>query len=67
VAPSAAGIIHYGATSCFVTDNAELILMREAMDLLLKKLAKVISNLSAFALKWKGNDPADERPIVAPC
>ncbi|KAI8666378.1 Adenylosuccinate lyase [Fusarium keratoplasticum] len=59
VAPSAAGIIHYGATSCFVTDNAELILMREAMDLLLKKLAKVISNLSAFALKWK------EEPTLA--
>ncbi|CAO2655991.1 Nn.00g047940.m01.CDS01 [Neocucurbitaria sp. VM-36] len=53
VAPSAAGIIHYGATSCYVTDNAELILMRDAMDLLLPKLAKVISNLSAFALQWK--------------
>ena len=46
--------MHYGATSCFVTDNAELILMREALDLLAKKLAKVISNLSSFALKWKG-------------
>lgn len=53
VAPSAAGIIHYGATSCFVTDNAELILMRDAMDILLNRLAKVISNLSSFALKWK--------------
>lgn len=53
VAPSAAGIIHYGATSCFVTDNAELILMRDALDLLLKRLAKVIWNLSSFALKWK--------------
>ncbi|RYP51291.1 hypothetical protein DL769_010834 [Monosporascus sp. CRB-8-3] len=52
-APAAAGIIHYGATSCFVTDNAELILMRDALDLLAKKLAKVISNLSSFALKWK--------------
>lgn len=41
------------ATSCYVTDNAELILMRDAMDLLLPKLAKVISNLSAFALRWK--------------
>ncbi|KNG44702.1 adenylosuccinate lyase [Stemphylium lycopersici] len=53
VAPAAAGIIHYGATSCYVTDNAELLLMREGLDLLLPKLAKVISNLSAFALKWK--------------
>ncbi|KAF2830879.1 Adenylosuccinate lyase [Ophiobolus disseminans] len=53
VAPKAAGIIHYGATSCYVTDNAELILMRDAMDMLLPKLAKVLSNLSAFALQWK--------------
>ncbi|OAK96129.1 Adenylosuccinate lyase [Phaeosphaeriaceae sp. SRC1lsM3a] len=53
VAPKAAGIIHYGATSCYVTDNAELILMRDAMDLLLPKLAKVLHNLSQFALQWK--------------
>ncbi|KAF6818975.1 adenylosuccinate lyase [Colletotrichum musicola] len=53
VAPAAAGIIHYGATSCYVTDNAELILMRDAMDLLLPKLAKVINNLSQFALEHK--------------
>ncbi|EDU41019.1 PurB Adenylosuccinate lyase [Pyrenophora tritici-repentis] len=53
VAPAAAGIIHYGATSCYVTDNAELLLMRDGLDLLLPKLAKVISNLSAFALQWK--------------
>lgn len=46
--------MHYGATSCFVTDNTELILMRDALDLLTKKLAKVILNLSSFALKWKG-------------
>ncbi|KAF5021782.1 hypothetical protein F66182_6157 [Fusarium sp. NRRL 66182] len=56
-APAAAGIIHYGATSCFgkfmLTDNTELILMRDALDLLANKMAKVISNLSAFALKWK--------------
>ncbi|KAI1166278.1 L-Aspartase-like protein [Nemania serpens] len=53
VAPSAAGIIHYGATSCYVTDNAELVIMRDALDLLLNRLAKVIWNLSNFALKWK--------------
>ncbi|KAK1983670.1 adenylosuccinate lyase [Colletotrichum cereale] len=53
VAPAAAGIIHYGATSCFVTDNAELILMRNAMDLLLPRLAKVISNLCKLAREWK--------------
>ncbi|KAI1372430.1 adenylosuccinate lyase [Hypoxylon crocopeplum] len=56
VAPAAAGIIHLAATSCFVTDNAELILVREAMDLICKKVAKVIANLSAFALRWK-NEP----------
>ncbi|KAI1442218.1 adenylosuccinate lyase [Annulohypoxylon stygium] len=53
VAPAAAGIIHAGATSCYVTDNTELILIREAMDLLLPKLAKVINNLSNFAKQWK--------------
>ncbi|KAI4252592.1 MAG: hypothetical protein L6R42_007900 [Xanthoria sp. 1 TBL-2021] len=53
-APAAAGIIHYGATSCYVTDNTELILMRDAMDLLLPKLAKVIFNLANFAVEWKG-------------
>ncbi|TGJ83942.1 hypothetical protein E0Z10_g4811 [Xylaria hypoxylon] len=59
VAPAAAGIIHYGATSCFVTDNAELVIMRDALDILLNKLAKVIWNLSNFALKWK------EEPTLA--
>lgn len=54
VAPAAAGIIHYGATSCYVTDNAELIIMRDALDILLNRLAKVIWNLSNFAMKWKG-------------
>ncbi|KAL1876332.1 hypothetical protein VTK73DRAFT_9575 [Phialemonium thermophilum] len=53
VAPAAAGVIHYGATSCFVTDNAELIMMREALDMLTRRLAKVISNLKAFSLQWK--------------
>ncbi|KKY30838.1 putative adenylosuccinate lyase [Diaporthe ampelina] len=52
-APAAAGVMHFGATSCFVTDNAELILMRDALDLLTKKIAKVISNLASFAIKWK--------------
>ncbi|KAI5923882.1 L-Aspartase-like protein [Camillea tinctor] len=53
VAPAAAGVIHYGATSCYVTDNAELILMRDALDILINKMAKVIANLQAFSLKWK--------------
>lgn len=53
VAPSASGIIHYGATSCFVTDNTELILMRDALQIIQSKVAKVMRNLSMFALKWK--------------
>ncbi|GAB0141490.1 hypothetical protein EsHS_00002081 [Epichloe bromicola] len=57
VAPAAAGIIHYGATSCYVTDNAELIIMRDALDVLIKKLAKVIHNMKNFSYQWKA-EPA---------
>lgn len=46
-------ISHYGATSCFVTDNTELIFMKKGLELIIPKLAKVISNLSQFALKHK--------------
>lgn len=42
------------STSCIVTDNAELIIMRDALGTLLNHLAKVIWNLSNFAMKWKG-------------
>ncbi|KAI1775786.1 adenylosuccinate lyase [Hypoxylon cercidicola] len=52
-APSAAGIIHAGATSCYITDNTELILMKDGLDLLLPKLARVIHILSEFAMKWR--------------
>ncbi|KAK3072582.1 adenylosuccinase ade13 [Teratosphaeriaceae sp. CCFEE 6253] len=48
-APAAAGIIHWGATSCYVTDNADQIFLRDALDLLLPKLAAVIQRLSQFA------------------
>lgn len=48
-APLAAPIIHLGATSCFVTDNADLIIFRDAMDLLINKLVCVIDHLSKFA------------------
>ncbi|KAK8121997.1 hypothetical protein PG984_010667 [Apiospora sp. TS-2023a] len=65
VAPAAAGVIHYGATSCFVTDNTDLILMRDALGMLAKKLAKVISNLSSFALKWK-DEPTLGRTHIQP-
>ncbi|KAJ2782409.1 adenylosuccinase ade13 [Coemansia javaensis] len=52
-APSAAGIIHLGATSCFVTDNADLIIFRDAMDLLIAKLAPVVDALARFAAEYK--------------
>ena len=53
VAPSAAGIIHLGATSCYVTDNADLIIYRDALIYLRKELLKVIANLADFAEKYK--------------
>ncbi|KAM7192551.1 adenylosuccinate lyase [Rhypophila sp. PSN 637] len=52
-APAAAGSIHLGATSCYVTDNADLIFLQRALDLILPKLAKVIQNLREFAIKYK--------------
>ena len=51
--PSAEKIIHLGATSCYVGDNTDVIILREASKIVLNKLAKVISNLSAFAEKYK--------------
>ncbi|RDA88505.1 hypothetical protein CP532_6595 [Ophiocordyceps camponoti-leonardi (nom. inval.)] len=52
-APAAAGLIHVGATSCYVTDNADLIFLRDALDLLLPKLARALSSLSKFAYQYK--------------
>ncbi|KAI8908170.1 L-Aspartase-like protein [Powellomyces hirtus] len=52
-APKAAGIIHLGATSCYVTDNSELIMMRDGLEILLGKLAGVVSTLSSFAEQYK--------------
>lgn len=51
--PAAAGIIHLGATSCYVTDNADLIFLRDAYDVLIPKLVNVIDRLSQFALQYK--------------
>lgn len=53
VAPAAKGIIHLGATSQYVVDNADLILMREGLRLLSAKLASAVSALSHFAERWK--------------
>jgi adenylosuccinate lyase len=52
-APAAKGIIHLGATSQYVVDNADLILMREAMKLVANELAAAIDALATFAMKWK--------------
>ncbi len=52
--PNAKGIIHLGATSCYVGDNTDIILMTEALKLVRSKVINVISELSAFALKYKG-------------
>jgi len=53
VAPSAKGIIHLGATSCYVGDNTDLIIMREGLFLIRKKVLNVINQLASFALKYK--------------
>ncbi|NXN49412.1 PUR8 lyase, partial [Rynchops niger] len=50
--PKAAAIIHLGATSCYVGDNTDLIVLRDGFNLLLPKLARVISRLANFAEKY---------------
>ena len=52
-APSAAGIIHLGATSCYVTDNADIVLYRDGLKYLRGEMLKVIANLSRFAETYK--------------
>jgi adenylosuccinate lyase len=53
VAPKAKPIIHLGATSCYVTDNTDLILMRESLADLCRSLATLIDQLAGFAEKWQ--------------
>jgi len=53
VAPAAKPFIHLGATSAFVTDNADLILMRHGLDLLRGRLLAVLRALAAFAVRWR--------------
>lgn len=53
VCPEARGIIHLGATSCYVTDNTDLLLMREGLRLIAGRLAAVIDRLGEFAKKWR--------------
>ena len=51
--PKAKGIIHLGATSCYVGDNTDIIIMAEALRLVKKKLVNVMAELAEFALKYK--------------
>ena len=51
--PKAEAIIHLGATSCYVGDNTDVIVMRDALNLVKKKLVSVIAQLSDFAMKYK--------------
>ena len=51
--PKAEPIIHLGATSCYVGDNTDVIILREASEIVLKKAAQVVKNLSEFAEKYK--------------
>ncbi len=51
--PKAKGIIHLGATSCYVGDNTDVIIMREALYIVRRKLVNVMSELADFAMKYK--------------
>ena len=51
--PNAKGIIHLGATSCYVGDNTDVIIMREALYIVRRKLVNVIAELADFAMKYK--------------
>lgn len=51
--PKAKPIIHLGATSCYVGDNTDIIVMKEALDLIKEKIINIVSKLSEFALKYK--------------
>src|SRR5262249_10206185 len=53
VAPSAREIIHLGATSCYVTDNTDLLLMREGLTMLRDRLVGLIDALATFAERWR--------------
>lgn len=51
--PKAKGIIHLGATSCYVGDNTDIIIMRDALFLIKKKVITVLNHLKSFSLKYK--------------
>jgi adenylosuccinate lyase len=57
VAPAARSYIHLGATSAYVTDNADLILMREGLGVLREKVLRILATLAVFARQWR-DEPA---------
>lgn len=63
--PDARPIIHLGATSCFVTDNTELIQMRDGLKIILGKLLKVIAILADVAEKYKDMPTLGLHPLPA--
>ena len=54
VCPNARGIIHLGATSCYVTDNADILMLRDALKLVREKVVEVLRRLRRFAWEYKG-------------
>ena len=63
--PKAKGIIHLGATSCYVGDNTDVIIMREALQLVRKKLIGVLANLAKFADEYKDHALPGLHPLPA--
>ena len=63
--PKAKGIIHLGATSCYVGDNTDVIVMREALQLVRKKIIGVLANLAKFADEYKAM-PCLATPTASP-
>lgn len=51
--PNAKGVIHLGATSCYVGDNTDIIIMRDALQVVRRKLINVLAQLSSFAMEYK--------------
>ena len=68
--PKAKGIIHLGATSCYVGDNTDIIIMTEALQLVRRKLISVLDELAKFADKYKAQPtlhlPTSSRPSPPP-
>ena len=53
VCPKAKGIIHLGATSCYVTDNADVLILKQGLEILRHKMVKVLRNLAHFAKEYR--------------